>query len=98
MPEYLFILIVVFFVTLSLHTLSRVKLYTSLRHFLIFNIVNLFLAVIWDQFAIYRGHWHFESRFLVGVNIGFMPIEEFLFVLVVSYFAIVLYKVIEKWS
>jgi lycopene cyclase domain-containing protein len=96
MPEYLIILIGLFLATFFLHRYFKVKIYKSPKHFLIFNIVNVFLATIWDQIAIARGHWTFNQEFLLGPKIGFMPIEEFLFVLVLSYFALTFFKILEK--
>lgn len=94
MPEYLLILLGLFVVTLFLHRQFKVKLFNSLSHLFIFNGISLFLATIWDQIAIYRGHWNFNEEFLLGPKIGYMPIEEFLFVVVLGYFAITLYKII----
>ncbi|MBP9716467.1 MAG: lycopene cyclase domain-containing protein [Candidatus Levybacteria bacterium] len=96
MPEYLIILILVFLVTVLLHFYFKIKIYKSPKHFIIFNSINVFLATIWDQIAIARGHWTFSKEFLLGPKIGFMPIEEFLFVLILSYFALTFYKIIEK--
>lgn len=96
MPEYLIILIGVFLVTVFLHKYFKIKIYKSPKHFVIFNFINVFLATIWDQIAIARGHWTFTKEFLLGPKIGAMPIEEFLFVLVLSYFALTLYKILEK--
>ncbi len=96
MPEYFLILFGLFTVTVFLHLNFKVKIYKSPKHFFIFNSLNLFLATIWDQIAIARGHWTFSSEFLLGIKIGFMPIEEFLFVLVLSYFALTFYKILEK--
>lgn len=96
MPEYFLILLGLFLATLVLHLYFKVKIYKSTKHFFIFNFVNLFLATIWDQIAIARGHWTFNPEYLLGLKIGFMPIEEFLFVLVLSYFALTFFKIIEK--
>lgn len=96
MPEYFLILLGILIATLALHKYFKIKLYKSVGHLLVFNTINLVLAAIWDQLAIYRGHWNFNPEFLIGPKIGFMPIEEFLFVSVLSYFALILYKVLEK--
>lgn len=96
MPEYFLILFGLFIITLFLHLYFKVKIYKSPKHFIIFNSINLFLATIWDQIAIARGHWTFNPDFLLGPKIGFMPIEEFLFVSVLSYFALTFFKIIEK--
>ena len=96
MPEYFLILIVLLVMTIILHRISRVKIYNSKGHFLALNLIVLAISTVWDQYAIYRGHWSFGKEFLLGPKIGFMPVEEFLFVLILSYFGLVLYKILEK--
>jgi lycopene beta-cyclase len=96
MPEYFIILLGILLITVFLHKYFKIRLYKSAIHFLTFNVVNILLATIWDQIAIARGHWGFNPRFLLGIKIGFMPIEEFLFVLIISYFALILFKILEK--
>lgn len=40
--------------------------------------------VIWDAYAINRGHWHFDSNQILGIFGPFdIPLEEFLFFLIV---------------
>lgn len=96
MPEYSFILTLLFIATLFLHRYFKLRLFSSFRHALLLYVVVLVIAVMWDQFAIWRGHWSFNEKFLLGSYIGYMPIEEYGFVLVMPYFGLVLYKLTEK--
>lgn len=96
MPEYFIILSGIFIFTLFLQNYFKIKLYKSRTHFWVFNVVNVLLATIWDQIAISRGHWSFKEEFLLGLKIGHMPIEEFLFVVVLAYFALTLHRIVEK--
>ena len=96
MPEYFLILVGIFIITVFIQKYFQIRIYKNLKHLLFFNIINLFLATIWDQIAIQRGHWTFSPNYLLGIKIGYMPVEEFLFVLVLSYFALVFFKIIEK--
>lgn len=96
MPEYFFVLITLLIVTLVLHHLSKVRIYKSKAHLLALNLIIFMVATIWDQFAIYRGHWTFGTQFLLGPKIGFMPIEEFMFILIISYFGLVIFRILEK--
>lgn len=97
MPEYLIILVIILVVTFFLHKCFRVKIFNSKRHLLFYWGVSLLIATIWDQFAIYRGHWSFNQEYLLGIKIGYMPIEEFLFVIVVGFFALTFYKITEEY-
>lgn len=60
------------------------------------NLVFLVVGVVWDHIAIGRGHWYFGQEYLLGPRIGLMPIEEYGFALIMPYFVLVLFGVIEK--
>ena len=98
MPEYLLILIVVFLVSFFIHRLSKVTIFISKRHLFIFFGIIFVIGTIWDQLAIGRGHWSFGAEFLVGSYLGLMPIEEYIFMIIVVYFALVIYRITEKYS
>lgn len=59
--------------------------------------VVLLVGIIWDHIAISRGHWVFGKDFLLGPQIGLMPIEELGFIIVAWYFGLVIYKIFEKY-
>lgn len=63
---------------------------------LVLNAIFLLVEVVWDHVAIGRGHWFFGEQFLLGPRIGLMPIEEYGFTLIIPYFVLVLYKLVEK--
>jgi lycopene cyclase domain-containing protein len=96
MPEYFLILMVVLAVAAVLHTAYKVRIYTSTAHCIAVNLVALLAITIWDNFAIYRGHWSFGERFLLGPKIVYMPIEEYMFILIFPYFGLVVYKILER--
>ena len=55
--------------------------------FSILPIATIF--IIWDLYAISRGHWHFDSEQILGVKSpGGIPLEELLFFTVVPLAAI----------
>ncbi len=48
-----------------------------------------FLFLMWDTYAIRSGHWHFDEKQILGIYLpGNIPLEEFLFFLVVPLAAI----------
>lgn len=94
--EYLIILLVFFLVTLFLEFKFHVKLYKNRLERIVIPLIFLFIGTLWDSFAIIRGHWSFQGDGLIGLTIGVMPIEEYLFCLVVPYFIMTSYKVLKK--
>lgn len=96
MPEYFFILVALGISAFLLQYLYHLKLYHSMGHMVRTNIVFLLIAIVWDHFAIARGHWFFGQQYLLGPRIGLMPIEEYVFVLVVPYMILVLFRLFEK--
>lgn len=94
--EYLVILFLLLFFALFLERRHHIHLYHNRRER--FEIVLFFFVfgVIWDSFAIWRGHWSFPGGGTLGVHIGLMPVEEYFFILIIPYFVITIYKLIDS--
>jgi len=52
--------------------------------------------ITWDMFATWRGHWSFNPKYVVGIHLGNLPIEEYLFFLVVPQGCILLWAALTK--
>lgn len=94
--EYLLILSLFLLAAVWMEWRFRVRLYESRKEAGIIVLVFFVIGVLWDTFAIWRGHWAFPGNGMVGIRIGLMPLEEYLFVLVVPYWIITLYRVLTK--
>ena len=96
--EYFLILISLLAVTLIIEKANKIHLYKNRRERL--EIISLFfiIGVIWDSFAIWRGHWIFPASGNIGITIGLMPIEEYLFILIIPYTVLTIYKLIDSRS
>ena len=94
--EYSAILLLLLVVTFILEKSNHIHLYHSRKERL--EIVGLFfiIGVIWDTFAIWRGHWFFPADKTLGITIGLMPLEEYFFILIIPYFVITVYKLIDS--
>ena len=94
--EYLVILIVLLIITIAVDIKYKVKLYSSLRERIIIPLHFFVIGILWDSIAVYRGHWSFEGTGLVGLKIGLLPIEEYLFFLIVPYSILTAYNALKK--
>lgn len=86
--EYAIVLAVVVFFPLILSADRNLGLYRHAR-----SLVKAILAVavpfwIWDVIVTARGHWSFNEAHVIGLNILGMPIEEWLFFVVVPFVSI----------
>lgn len=74
----------------------RLHLYRSLKQRIIITLHIFILGMIWDYYATYHQHWIFPGPGLIGVRIFNLPIEEFMFFLIVPYAIIATYKYLDK--
>lgn len=85
-----FLLAAVFF-ELKFH----IHIYHSRKERIIMTLIIFSIGMIWDYFATWRQHWVFPGSGLLGVRIYGLPLEEFLFFLIMPYFGLTLYKLID---
>jgi lycopene cyclase domain-containing protein len=94
--EYLFILIVLLLSALLAEYLFGIHLYESREERIVVTLFFFVIGVLWDTFAIMQGHWSFNETGLVGIRLGIMPIEEYLFILIIPFWIITMYKLFEQ--
>jgi lycopene cyclase domain-containing protein len=67
-------------------------LFESKKHALL-TLGSLFvIGSALDSLALVRGYWSYQQQFLVGVTIGLMPLEEYLFMLVIPLLTITVFR------
>ena len=96
--EYLATLILVFSSSMILKLRYRVRLFKSVKEGLLVLVSLLVIGSLWDSYATLRGYWSFEEEFFIGITIGVMPLEEYLFMLVIPFLVLVLYRIITRKS
>jgi lycopene cyclase domain-containing protein len=94
--EYLLILVSVFLLCLAAKWKLKLQLFRSTKEGLIVIGSLLVIGSVWDSFAIFRGYWSYNEAFLIGLNIGFMPLEEYLFMLVIPFLSLVIYQIARR--
>ena len=54
----------------------------------------LVVFLVWDAIAISLGIWRYNPRYVSGINVPFMPLEEFLFFVVIPLCALLTYSAV----
>ena len=90
--EYFLILIGILVVTILFEWKYNIHLYHSRKERLTVTLNIFIFGIIWDYYASYNKHWIFPGPGLIGIRLLGLPIEEFLFFLIVPYGALVMYK------
>jgi len=93
--EYFLILMGFLFASLFLEWKFHIHIYHSRKERLITCLTIFIIGMTWDYFATWRQHWAFPGNGLIGIYIFGLPIEEFLFFLIMPYFAFTLYKIFD---
>lgn len=96
MTEYLLILVALFLIAIFLEYKFHMHLYKSRKERIIITIIFLAFGIIWDSFAVWRGHWTFTGSGLTGIKIGLIPLEEYLFALIIPYFILTVHKFLTR--
>jgi lycopene cyclase domain-containing protein len=82
--EYLALLFGCVLVTVPLEFVYGFKVWRDPRRLLRAVFPGLVLFLLWDVWAIARGHWSYDPAALTGVTFpGSLPLEELLFFLVI---------------
>lgn len=94
--QYLIVLGLCVLVTLPLEFLLGARVYRSPRRLLTAVLPVFVVLVCWDLLAVARGHWSYDARFVTGVRIGTLPIEELLFFLVIPICALLTFEAVGR--
>ena len=87
--SYLGMLVFVLLGTLPLELYLKVGVYRRWRRLGLTLLCVVPLFVVWDLYAVARGHWHFDPAQVLGVTLpGGLPLEEVAFFVVVPLAAV----------
>jgi len=87
--EYLISLVLLLLIAVCLKFKYKISVFNSTKEIVTFYSVIFVIGTIWDNFAVWRGHWFYPGK-------GIIPIEDYIFAIVTSYTVLVLYKTIQK--
>lgn len=90
--RYLALMAACALVTLPLEWVLWARVYRRPRRLLLTLLPVVAVFVAWDTIAIARGSWHYSQRFLTGVLVRILPLEELVFFVVVPVCALITYE------
>lgn len=94
--QYLTILAACLVITLPLEFGIGARVYRSGRRLVLALIPMFVVFVAWDLLGILRGHWWYSQRFISGVHLGPMPLEEILFLIVIPICGLLTYEAVGR--
>ncbi|CAN5158327.1 hypothetical protein BH20ACT8_BH20ACT8_06090 [soil metagenome] len=90
--EYLVLLCLCVLVTLPLELFLGVRVYRQAKRLLLSLGCMAVVFVTWDLVGTELGHWDYNAAYVTGVRVLGLPLEEYLFFLVVPLCAILTYE------
>lgn len=57
-------------------------------------IIPALFYIAWDIFFTSKGVWHFNEKYITGIKISYLPLEEVLFFILVPYCCVFIYECI----
>jgi lycopene cyclase domain-containing protein len=94
--EYLLTLLILFIIALFIKNKYQIKLFNNTEELLVFYSVIFVIGTIWDNFSVWRGHWFYPGKGIVGIFVGLIPLEDYVFAIVTSFTVLVLYRSLPK--
>ena len=92
--DYLMVLFLAVIIPALFAADRRLRLYSQWRNLLRAILYPSVPFILWDIVATARGHWWFNARYLIGLDLGNLPLEEYLFYLVIGFLAVYTYEVV----
>jgi lycopene cyclase domain-containing protein len=94
---YLAMLVFTVFGSFWLEIFIKVKVLRRIKSVIKALIPGAIIFLIWDAYAISRGHWNFDRGQILGIfGPGHIPLEEYLFFLIVPIAAIMTIEAVTK--
>lgn len=94
--SYLGLLVACLLGTAPLEIVLHTSVYSRWRRLLAALAPGLLLGIGWDLYAIHHGQWSFDRRYLTGVLIWGLPLEEALFFVVIPICAVLTLEAVRR--
>ncbi|MDQ1733451.1 MAG: hypothetical protein QOK10_3610 [Pseudonocardiales bacterium] len=94
--SYLALLAACLLGTAPLELWLGVRVYRRWRLLLLSLLPGGLVGIGWDSYAVYAGQWHFDYRYLLGIRLARLPLEEWLFFLVIPTCAVLTLEAVRR--
>lgn len=96
--EYLLVLISILMACIILNLGFKLQIFESSKQAIVVLVSLFVIGTVLDNFAVLRGYWSYSENinFFVGIKIGVLPIEEYLFMIVIPYLTLTIFGLIRK--
>jgi len=94
--EYLLVLAAILVFPLLLSVLMRIRMYKHPRALLLSMGIVCTVYWTWDALVTARGHWSFNPSYVLDARLLGMPVEEWLFFIIIAFVAIFTYEAVRR--
>jgi lycopene cyclase domain-containing protein len=94
---YLIVLASALSAPLALSFDKKVQYYKKLKYILPAILIMASIFWVWDIKFTASGVWSFNSKYTLGISVAGMPVEEWLFFLVIPYSCVFIYEVLKYY-
>jgi len=76
----------------------KLQIFESSKQALVVLVSLFVIGSVLDSFAVLRGYWSYNENknFFVGIRIGALPLEEYLFMIVIPYLTLTIFGIVRK--
>lgn len=92
--DYLGLMAACLLITLPLELVFSARVYRRWPILLKALLPVVIVFAVWDVIAIARDHWAYNPRFVTGIDLGPLPIEELVFFFVIPICALLSYEAV----
>ncbi len=90
---YLLLLVITLFYPFIKSFEHRLRMYRKWKHIFPAVILTSLLFIIWDYWFVRQSVWHFNDHYILGVKLFQLPVEEWLFFIIIPYACFFIYEV-----
>lgn len=99
MQHYLYLLLNIFTISVPLIRSFEPRIQFAKKWPALFPalVITATVFIIWDHYFTIMGVWSFNPRYLTGIYIGSLPLEEWLFFFTVPFACVFIYEVLNEF-